>query len=141
MGAFPKPEDTRRPTPVEDTLRRVIDTIPCLVTRSRPDGYVDFVNMRWLEFTGLKLGEVLGWGWRKVLHPEEVERYTRERRIAFAAVQPSESEARLRRADGEYRWFLIRNVPLRDGLGNVVEWYGTCHDIEDLKQATGRLHQ
>ena len=141
MGAFPKPEDIRRPTPVEDTLRRVIDTIPCLVTRSRPDGYVDFVNLRWLEYTGLKLEEVLGWGWRKVLHPEDVERFTSERRIAFAAGQPFEAEARLRRADGEYRWFLVRNVPLRDEQGNILKWYGTNHDIEDYKEASEKIRQ
>jgi formate hydrogenlyase transcriptional activator len=141
MGAYSKPEDARRPTPVEDTLRRVIDTIPCLVTRSRPDGYVDFANMRWLEFTGLKLEEVLGWGWRKVLHPDDVERCARERRIAFAAGQPFEAEARLRRADGVYRWFLIRHVPLRDQQENILKWYGTCHDVEDFKEATERLRQ
>ena len=83
MGAFPKPEDIRRLTPVEDTLRRVIDTIPCLVTSSRPDSY-DFVNQRWLEFTGLKLEEVPGWGWRTALHPEDVERYMMQWRSASA---------------------------------------------------------
>src|ERR1700751_5784962 len=133
MGPYSKPKDPRRPTPVEDPLRRVIDTIPCLVTRSRPDGYVDFANMRWLEFTGLKLEEVLGWGWRKVLHPDDVERCARERRIAFAAGQAFEAEARLRRADGVYRWFLIRHVPLRDQQENILKWYGTCHDVEDFK--------
>jgi formate hydrogenlyase transcriptional activator len=141
MGAFPKPEDIRRPSSVEDTLRRVIDTIPCLVTRSRPDGYVELVNRRWLELTGLKLEEVLGWGWRAVFHPDDVERHMRKWRAALAVGEPFEDETRIRRGDGEYRWFLNRNVPLRDEDENIVEWYGTWHDIEDLKQATERLRQ
>jgi PAS domain S-box-containing protein len=141
MGAFPKPEDIRRPTPVEDTLRRVIDTIPCLVTRSRPDGYVDFVNQRWLEFTGLKLEEVLGWGWRAVLHPQDVEKYVRKWRAALTTGEPFEHEARLRRHDGEYRWFLIRKLPLRDERGDIVSWYGTNHDVEDLKETTEKLRR
>ena len=141
MGAFPKPEDIRRPTPVEEVLRRVIDTIPCLVTRSRPDGYVDFVNQRWLEFTGLKLEEVLGWGWRAVLHPQDVEKYMRKWRAAVATGESFEHEARLRRHNGEYRWFLIRKLPLRDENGNIVSWYGTDHDVEDLKETTEKLRQ
>jgi PAS domain S-box-containing protein len=141
MGAFPKPEDIRRPAPVEEVLRRVIDTIPCLVTRSRPDGYVDFVNQRWLEFTGLKLEDVLGWGWRAVLHPQDVERYIRKWRAALATGEPFEHESRIRRHDGEYRWFLIRSLPLRDEHGNIVTWYGTSHDVEDLKETTERLRQ
>jgi formate hydrogenlyase transcriptional activator len=139
MGAFPKPEDLRSPTAIEDTLRRVIDTIPCLVTRSRPDGYIDFVNRRWLEFTGLKLEQVLGWGWRAVLHPEDIERYMKKSRAALTSGETLEIEARLRRADREYCWFLIRKVPLRDDQGNIIKWYGTCHDIEELKQATEGL--
>jgi PAS domain S-box-containing protein len=139
MGAVPKNEDIQRATPVEDTLRHVIDTIPCLVTRSRPDGYVDFINRRWLEFTGFKLEEVLGWGWRAAFHPDDVEKYIGQWRAALAAGQPLESEARIRRSDGEYRWFLIRTVALRDEHGSVVKWYGACHDIEDLKEATERL--
>jgi formate hydrogenlyase transcriptional activator len=141
MGAFPEPDAIRRPTPVEDTLRHVIDTIPCLVTISRPDGYTDFVNRRWLEFTGLQLEEVLGWGWRAAFHPEDVERHLRKWREALAAGEPIEDEARIRRANGEYRWFLNRKVPLRDEHENIVNWYGTWHDIEDLKEAAERLRQ
>jgi PAS domain S-box-containing protein len=141
MGAFPKPEDIRQPAPVKEVLRRVIDTIPCLVTRSRPDGYVDFVNQRWREFTGLKLEDVLGWGWRAVLHPQDVEKYMRKWRAALSTGEPFEHEARLRRHDGEYRWFLIRKLPLRDAGGNIVSWYGTSHDVEDLKETTEKLRQ
>src|SRR5258708_491047 len=141
MGAFPKPEDIRRPTGVEDTLRRVIDTIPCLVTRSRPDGYVDFINRRWLEFTGLKLEDVLGWGWRTALHLDDVENFKKKWRGALTTGEPFENEARMRRHDGEYRWFLIRKLPLHDEHGNIISWYGTSHDIEDLKETTEKLRQ
>jgi formate hydrogenlyase transcriptional activator len=141
MGALSKPEDIKGPTLVEDTLRRVIDTIPCLVTRSRPDGYVDFINRRWLEFTGFKLEEVLGWGWRSALHPDDIEPHVRKWRAALSSGVFFEAEARLRRADRIYRWFLIRSVPLRDEHGNILKWYGTFHDIEDLKQATEIIRQ
>jgi formate hydrogenlyase transcriptional activator len=141
MGAFLKPEDTRHSAPVEETLRHVIDTIPCLVTRSRLDGYVDFINRRWLEFTGLKLEEVLGWGWRAAIHPEDIEPYLRKRLAAFTAGESFEYQGRIRRADGEYRWFLFRTVPLCNERGSVVKWYGTSHDIEDLKEATEKLRQ
>ena len=139
MGALPKNEVFFSPTSVEDRLRLVIDVIPCLILRARPDGSFDFINQRWLEFTGLKLEEVQGWGWRAALHPEDAGRVVREWRAGLAAGQPFESEARIRRVDGEYRWFLIRNVPLRDGHGSIVQWYGTGHDIEELKQAEDGL--
>ena len=125
----------------EDRLRRVIDTIPAHVWSARPDGTVDFVNRRWLETTGLTMENALGWDWASVVHPEDLARFVAEWRAALAAGEPMESEARLRRADGDYRWWLIRNVPLRDELGNVIKWYGTSIDIEDRKRAEEALRQ
>ncbi len=139
MGASSKDQAVPQPTPIEDRLRLVIDTIPALVLSARPDGFVDFVNQRWLEFTGLKSEELRGWGWRSVLHPEDVERFVGEWHAALAAGKPFENEARIRRADGEYRWFRVRKAPLRDRQGNIVQWYGTAHDIEERKQAEDRL--
>jgi formate hydrogenlyase transcriptional activator len=139
MGALPKPEAVLPPSSVEERLRLVIDTIPCLILRARPDGSLDFVNQRWLEFTGFKLEEVQGWGWRAALHPQDAGRVVREWRAGLAAGESFESEARIRRVDGEYRWFLLRNVPLRDGHRSIVQWYGTGHDIEELKQAEDGL--
>jgi PAS domain S-box-containing protein len=139
MGALPKSEAVPRPTSVEDRLRLVIDAIPCLILRAAPDGALDFINQRWLEFTGLKLEEVQGWGWRAALHSEDAVRVMRAWRAGLAAGEPFEHEARIRRVDDEYRWFLMRNVPLRDEFGNIIQWYGTGHDIEDLKQAEDRL--
>ena len=117
----------------EDRLRLVIDTLPALVWSKLPDGSADFLNRRFLEYTGLSVEEALGWGWMNEFHPND--RAEEEWRAAFAAGKPFEREAHIRRADGTYRWFLMRAVPLRDELGNVVKWYGTSTDIEDRKQA------
>ncbi len=139
MGTLPKNEAVPPLTSVEDRLRLVIDTIPCLILRAEPDGSFDFINQRWLEFTGLKMEDVQGWGWRAALHPADAARLMRDWRAGLAAGEPFENEARIRRVDGEYRWFLIRNVPLRDEQGKIVQWYGTGHDMEDRKQAEDRL--
>jgi PAS domain S-box-containing protein len=124
----------------EDRLRLVIDTLPALVWSKLPDGWADFLNQRFREYTGLSVEEGLGWGWmRNAFHPED--RAEKEWRAAFAAGQPFEKEARLRRADGAYRWFLHRAVPLRDERGSVVKWYGTTSDIEDRKRSEEVLQE
>ena len=125
----------------EDRLRLVINTIPAHVWSALPDGSVDFISERWLESTGLSVEEGLGWNWGSVVHPDDLARYADEWHAALAAGEPMESEARLRGADGEYRWWLIRNVPLRDKLGNIVKWYGTSIDIEDRKRAEETVRQ
>jgi PAS domain S-box-containing protein len=125
----------------EDRLRLVIDTIPAHVWSARPDGSVDFINQRFLESTGLSIKDLLGWGWGSVVHPDDLARYVDEWHAALAAGQPMESEVRVRRADGDYRSLLVRNVPLRDELGNIVKWYGTAVDIEDRKRAEGALRK
>jgi PAS domain S-box-containing protein len=124
----------------EDRLRLVIDTLPAMVWSKSPDGSADFLNQRFREFTGLSVEDGLGWGWMKnAVHPED--RAEEEWRTAFAAGQPFEKEARLRRADGTYRWFLLRAVPQRDEQGRVVKWYGTTTDIDDRKRAEDELRQ
>jgi PAS domain S-box-containing protein len=124
----------------EDRLRLVIDTLPALVWSKLPDGFADFLNQRFREYTGLSVEEGLGWGWmRKAFHPED--RAEEEWRAAFAAGRPFEKEARMRRADGAYRWFLHRAVPLRDELGDVVKWYGTTTDIEERKGTEAELQE
>jgi PAS domain S-box-containing protein len=125
----------------EDRLRLVIDTIPAHVWSARPDGSVDFINQRWLESTGLSIETGLGWAWGSVVHPDDLARFVDEWHAALEVGEPMESEARLRRADGNYRWWLIRNVPLRDELGNIVKWYGTAVDIEDRKQTEDALRR
>ena len=123
----------------EGRLRLVIDTLPALVWSKLPDGSADFLNQRFREYTGLSVEEGLGWGWMDAFHPED--RREEEWRAAFAAGEPFEKEARLRRADGAYRCFLLRAAPLRDERGNVVKWYGTTTDIEDRRRAEEALQE
>src|ERR1700736_1006666 len=125
----------------EDRLRLVIDTIPAHVWSTRSDGSVDFINQRLLEFLGRSMQDILGWGWGSVVHPDDLARLVGEWQTAVATGEPMESEARLRRMDGDYRWLLIRNVPLRDKLGNIVSWYGTAIDIEERHRAEEALRQ
>jgi len=123
---------------IEGRLRVIIDTIPTIVWRKLPDGSADFLNQHFREYTGLSLEDGLGWGWMNAFHPDD--RLIGEWRAALAVGKPFEKEARLRRADGEYRWFLIRAVPLQDEQGNTIKWYGLTCDIQDRKQAEDRLH-
>ncbi len=125
----------------EDRLRLVIDTIPALVWSKFPDGSADFLNQRFRKYTGLSIEEGLGEGWLKAIHPEDPASSVDEWRAAFAAGKPFEFEARLRRSDGEYRWFLFRGEPLRDEAGKIVKWFGTSTDIEDRKQAEWALQE
>jgi PAS domain S-box-containing protein len=122
---------------IEERLRLILDAIPAIVWRKLPDGSADFLNMRFLEYTGLSLDKGMGWGWMEAFHPDD--RLMEEWRADLAAGKPFEKEARLRRADGVWRWFQVRAVPLRDEHGNVVKWYGTTSDIDDLKKSEDRL--
>ncbi|HMD97561.1 MAG TPA: PAS domain S-box protein [Terriglobia bacterium] len=122
-------------------LRDVIDTIPGYVWSALPDGSVDFMNRRGLEFSGVPLEDALGRGWEAAFHPDDLARFLHEWRAAVACGKAMESEARLRRADGQYRWLLIRNVPLHDQRGKIVKWYGTSHDIDDRKRAEKSLRE
>ena len=119
----------------EDHLRLVIDTIPAMVWTKLPDGSADFLNQRFREFTGFSVEGGLGEGWLQAIHPEDRASSVDEWRAAFATGKPFEFEARLRRADGEYLWFLLRGAPLRDEAGKIVKWFGTTTDIEDRKRA------
>ena len=119
----------------EDRLRVIVDTIPALAWSTLPDGSAEFLNQRWLDYTGLSAQEAQGWGWTVAIHPEDSTKLVETWRAILASGTPGELEARMRRFDGEYRWFLFRAVPLRDDLGNIVKWYGTNTDIEHRKQA------
>ncbi|MGP8198054.1 MAG: PAS domain S-box protein [Limisphaerales bacterium] len=123
----------------EDHLRLVIDTIPGLVWSANPDGYIDYLNKRWIEYTGLTLEKAGGWRWQAAVNPEDLPGLLGYWKSILASGQAGEFEARLRRFDGVYRWFLFRGVPLHDESGNVVKWYGTDTDIEDRKWAQALL--
>src|ERR1700758_3156304 len=125
-------EDLRRS---ERELRGVINTVPAHVWSASPDGSVDFVNERLLEFVGLSSDDILGWSWESVLHPGDRTKVITNWRTAAKDGHSIESEVRVRRADGQYCWFLVRVVPLRDDAGNVAKWYGSGIEIEDLKRA------
>jgi PAS domain S-box-containing protein len=125
----------------ERELRTIIETIPAFVVSALPDGSVDFLSQSLLDYTGLSREQWLGWGWRDIAHPEDGERAVNKWRVALAGGEPLEVEVRYRRADGKYRWYLGRQVPLRDDKGNIVKWYGTLHDIEDQKQAEAALRK
>jgi PAS domain S-box-containing protein len=125
----------------ERELRDVVNTVPAHVWSTSPDGQVDFVNDRWLQFTGLALDEAFGGKWEAVLHPDDRTRVVADWHTAVKNRQAMESEARVRRADGEYCWWFIRNVPLRDENGKLVGWYGTAIDIEDRKRAEQALRK
>ena len=118
----------------EDRLRLIIDTIPTMAWSLRPDGAVDFVNQRWRDYTGISLEDELEAPTR-AMHPEDLPGVVEQWLVAMDAGEPYEHEMRLRRADGEYRWFLVRTVPLRDEQRNIIKWFGTSTEIEDRKRA------
>ena len=125
----------------EDRLRRVINTIPAHVWSSLPDGSVDFINQRLLESTGRPIETLLGSGWQTIVHPDDRARYVAQWKSALAAGEPLEIELRVWTAQRDYRWLLVRNVPLRDSRGEIVKWYGTGIDIEDRKRAEDALRK
>ena len=124
---------------LKDRLQVIIDTIPAVVWSNSRDGSTDFLNRRFRDYTGLSLEWGRSWVWMDALHPDD--RAMDDWRAALAAGEPFEKEARLRRADGEYRRFLLRFVPLRDEQGTIVEWYAASTDIEDLKRAEEELRR
>jgi len=125
----------------EVRLRKIIDTIPTLAWCSSPEGYGEFWNQRWHDYTGLSPETVRGWGWQSAIHPDDLKEITDKWLGFLASGQPGEVEGRLRRFDGEYRWFLFRAHPLRDETGNIVNWYGANVDIDDRKRTEEQLRR
>jgi formate hydrogenlyase transcriptional activator len=112
-----------------------VDAIPTLAWSARPDDSAEFLNRRWLDYTGLSAEEASDWGWTAAVHTEDRVRLMDCWRHLLASGEPGEIEARMRRCDGEYRWFLFRVEPVRDNHGNIFKWYGANTDIEDRKRA------
>jgi len=125
----------------EAHLRKIIDTIPTLAWCNLPDGSNEFVNRRWCDYTGLSPEEVQRVGCKVAIHSEDLPKWLDEWRTLVASGEGGEIEARLRRHDGAYRRFLIRVEPLQDESGEIVRWYGTNTDIDDLKQTEEKLRQ
>ncbi|MCB4820497.1 PAS domain-containing protein [Roseicella aerolata] len=132
-------EDAARLAESERQFRILADTMPQMVWATQPDGFHDYYNRRWYEFTGVPAGSTDGEGWNGVFHPEDQERAWARWRHSLATGEPYEIEYRLRRADGVYRWTLGRALPVRDQQGRIIRWFGTCTDIEEQKQTEERL--
>ncbi len=118
-----------------DQLRLVVDIIPQQIWSTPPDGLLDFCNAQFRGYVGLALEDLQGEGWQRIVHPDDLERALKVWRESVMNGTPLEQEVRHRRSDGQYRWFLVRGVPLRDPEGRIVRWYGTSTDIEDRKRA------
>src|SRR6266849_6197137 len=125
----------------EQDIRLVVDTIPTLAWSAGPDGSADFVNQRWLDYTGLSAKQALGSGWQVAIHPDDLPRILETLQEALNSVKAFEVEGRFRRFDGEFRWFLFRGSPLRDRSGKVAKWYGTNTDLEERKRAEDALRK
>jgi PAS domain S-box-containing protein len=125
----------------ERSLQLIIDTIPALAWSARTDGSGDFFSRHYLDYVGLSVEQASGWGWTSTVHPEDLNRLAETWQRILASQAPGETEARLRRYDGEYRWFLFRANPLRAADGTIVKWYGINTDIEQRKRAEAELRR
>src|SRR3984893_12201619 len=141
MSNEAKESDAQLASSEETRLRTIIDMVPSFLWTSLPDGSKEYLNNGWYDYTGLSLEEGQGWGWKVVVHPEDLDRLVGEWLAIMDTRKPGELETRLGRPDGVYRWFLIRVVPLLDEEGNVVKWFGSNTDIEDRKRAEEKLRQ
>ena len=118
----------------EARFRAIADFLPQMVWSTRPDGFHDYYNARWYEFTGMEPGSTDGEAWNGMFHPEDQERAMGRWHQSLKTGEPYEIEYRLRRHDGVYRWTLGRAMPIRDEAGEIVRWFGSCTDIDDLKR-------
>ncbi len=116
-------------------LGLVMDAIPGFIWTALPDGQGEFCNRSWLEYTGMSLSEAKGSGWTAAIHPEDMNELRDKWEAALKQETSLEAQARLRRADGTYRWFSIQAAPQRLAAGGITRWYGTSTDIENLKRA------
>ena len=123
----------------ESKLRQVIDAIPAMAWSAHPDGAGEFFNKHYLDYVGLPAEHVMDWGWTAAVHPDDLENLSLTWQQMRESETPGEGEVRLRRHDGEYRWFLFRANPVRDESGRVIKWYGMNIDITERKLALESL--
>src|SRR4029453_15619737 len=114
-------------------LSQLIDALPALVWIARTDGRAEFLNRRWCEYTGLGPDKALDDGWQAAIHANDVALARECWRGFLASGQPGDVEARLRRHDGQYRWFHLSASPMTDAAGRIVKWCGINTDVEDVK--------
>jgi PAS domain S-box-containing protein len=125
----------------EMKFRLLTENIPQLVWTCTPEGECDYVSPQWCEYTGAPVEQQLGRGWAQWVHPDDREPMHQQWRAAVKCESSFELEYRLRNQGGEYRWFQIRGVPVRDDLGTIVKWFGTCTDVQVRKQAEMELEK
>jgi PAS domain S-box-containing protein len=123
----------------QEHYQTLAESLPHLVWTCRPDGWCDYLSRQWVEYTGRSEEEQLGYGWAEQLHPDDRDRTQAAWARATERGETYDVEFRLRRTDGVYRWFKTRAVPLRDGAGGIVKWFGSNTDFEDEKQAHEKL--
>lgn len=123
----------------EMNFRSIAEAMPQLVWSALPDGYHDYYNSQWYNFTGVPVGSTYGEGWKQMFHPDDQERASKVWKKSLSSGEPYEVEYRLRAADGSYRWILGRALPLKDGNGEIVRWMGTCTDIQYLRNSEEAL--
>lgn len=129
---------------LEQILREfkfVIDFMPQMVWATQPQGYHDFFNLRWYEYTGLSYEETKDKGWSLVLHPEDYERTWKIWQNSLDTGITYEIEYRMRKYDGTYNWFLARAEPLRDSSGKIIKWFGTCTNIQEQRETVEELER
>jgi len=125
----------------ESKYRHLVDTTPAFVHTALPNGELDFLNRGWLEYVGVPLTDMLGWRWTSKIHPEDVEAFVHRWRASVRSGEPFLAESRVRRADGEYCWFMHHKEPLRNELGEIIKWYGSSIDIQERKIAEQRIRE
>jgi PAS domain S-box-containing protein len=123
----------------EHRWRSLTEALPQLVWTALPDGACDYFSTQWTQYTGVPTSELLGWQWMKTLHPDDRESTRQFWTDSVAGRHDYDVEYRVRRSDGEYRWFKTRGVPIRDSGGSIFKWFGTCTDITDGKHAAAEL--
>jgi len=136
-----KPGRIARAVEPAQLYRQMADALPHMLWTAQPDGTVEYLNARVLEYTGMKAQHLKGWGWGPIYHPDDLDLCVRRWKRALASGKGFDAEYRLRRFDGEYRWHFHTVLALRDTQGRIVKWFGTCTDIEEQKNTVRLLQQ
>jgi PAS domain S-box-containing protein len=133
----------RRPSVDDQTLRlrQILDSSPALIHTAAPDGALDFFNRTWCEFLGKPVEELYGWKWTSCVHPDDIGELLEKWRESIATGNPLEAEARVRRADGEFRWMLHQKIAQHNADGVIIGWHGASIDIENRIQAEDSLRK
>ena len=132
-------EDAQRVS--EEQYRELANAIPQIVWTASPDGAVTHLNSKTVEYTGIAETDLTGWSWQSVIHSDDVSHAVSEWSLALRNGVPRTFEMRIRRTDGEYRWHIARQLPLRNAAGEIESWVGTCTDVDDLKQTKSTLRE